>query len=168
MNITVSHTSTLFKYTGISFIAGSVTHGAFTGQRSIITAIIGVVFFVIGTVLENIGKTGRSQSWTRLLLIGIIGSVGLGLFTGGLQHFPDSPDRSVWVVPLGFIVSLIALYLTEGKEKIGRESFTKYALIGTIAVALLSYGALHLFDDHDDHDDDHHKGVVKVQPSKVE
>ena len=162
INITLSHTSTLLKYTGISFIAGSVTHGAFTGQRSIITAMLGVVFFVLGTVLEKTGESEKPQSLTRLLLIGIFGSVGLGLFTGGLQHFPDSPDRSAWVVPLGFLISLIALYLTEAKAKVGSAVFTKYALIGTIVVALASFAALHIFDDHDD---DHHTHDVKGHQS---
>jgi hypothetical protein len=38
----------------------------------------------------------------------------LDFFTGGLQHFPDSPVRSAWVVPLGFAVSVPALALSGG------------------------------------------------------
>ena len=42
-------------------------------------------------------------------MIGALFSIGLGFFTGGLQHFPDSPSRSAWVVPLGFVVSILAM-----------------------------------------------------------
>ena len=44
--------------------------------------------------------------------MGTLLSIGLGFFTGGLQHFPDSPARSAWVVPLGFAISILALMFT--------------------------------------------------------
>jgi uncharacterized cupredoxin-like copper-binding protein len=58
----------------------------------------------------------RSQNNTQSLLeslwVGTLLSIGLGFFTGGLQHFPDSPARSAWVVPLGFAISILALMFT--------------------------------------------------------
>ena len=57
----------------------------------------------------NNNSAGTRSSLTRTLLLGALLSVGLGFFTGGLQHFPDSPQRSAWVVPLGFFISIAAL-----------------------------------------------------------
>ena len=43
----------LLRYTGISFISGAVNHGFFSGERSLWTAAIGMVLFVLGAVLEH-------------------------------------------------------------------------------------------------------------------
>ena len=37
-----------------------------------------------------------NHGFLDLLGFGIVASIGLGFFTGGLQHFPDSPGRSLW------------------------------------------------------------------------
>jgi hypothetical protein len=42
------HASMLLKYAGISFISGAVNHGFFSGERSLWTAGVGIVLFVLG------------------------------------------------------------------------------------------------------------------------
>ena len=42
------HSAMLLKYSGISFISGAVNHGFFSGTRSLWTAAIGIVLFVLG------------------------------------------------------------------------------------------------------------------------
>ncbi|WP_020395012.1 cupredoxin domain-containing protein [Thiolinea disciformis] len=138
------HLAMVFKYAGISFIAGSVSHGVFSGSRSLLTAGLGIIAFVIGTVLEYryTPAEERSSLWSTLM-VGALLSVGLGFFTGSLQHFPDSPARSLWAVPLGFALSLIAFAL------INRNHFPpnakKYAAASLISVAALSFGAYSYF-----------------------
>ena len=116
MNFQTQHLATLAKYAGISFIAGAVNHGMFSEQRSLLTAAIGVVFYLIGAAMELKASNDGSKSWADLLGFGIVASIGLGFFTGGLQHFPDSPQRSLWVVPLGFFLSLLALYFVRPEQ----------------------------------------------------
>ena len=109
----LQHGAMLLRYSGISFISGAVNHGFFSEQRSLWTAAIGMVLFVLGAVLEHrMAADNADQPPTSLLqtlALGSLLSIGLGFFTGGLQHFPDSPARSSWVVPLGFFVSVLAL-----------------------------------------------------------
>lgn len=105
----------LLKYSGISFISGAVNHGFFSGERSLWTAAVGMVLFVLGAWLEHrsahAAAHARREGLLTTLVLGSVLSIGLGFFTGGLQHFPDSPARSAWVVPLGFVVSALALTL---------------------------------------------------------
>jgi len=118
------HGAMLLKYSGISFISGAVNHGFFSGERSLWTAAAGMALFVLGAVLEHRLAQDPSQAsrgLLRTLIIGSLLSIGLGFFTGGLQHFPDSPARSAWVVPLGFLISVPALAL-DGKHAWGRGS----------------------------------------------
>lgn len=111
------HASMLLKYAGISFISGAVNHGFFSEERSLWTAGIGIVLFVLGAWWEHHLTSKEAETPKTLLqtlLWGTLLSIGLGFFTGGLQHFPDSPARSAWVVPTGFFVSVIALAVSGG------------------------------------------------------
>ncbi len=105
------HSAMLLKYSGISFISGAVNHGFFSGERSLWTAAVGIVLFVAGAWMEHRSQN-NSESLIASLWVGTLLSIGLGFFTGGLQHFPDSPARSAWVVPLGFAISIVALMFT--------------------------------------------------------
>ena len=157
MSFPLSHISSLFKYTGISFTAGAITHGFFSGERAIWTAAFGITIYLVGGTLEKIANPDKDHSWTDVLAIGIVASIGLGFFTGGLQHFPDSPARSSWVVPVGFAMSLLAMYLMEGKGKVKIRLVLIYGAISLALVTAASVYALSYFNEHgsDGHSHDH-------------
>jgi len=170
MNFPLSHISSLCKYTGISFTAGAITHGFFSGERAIWTAVFGVVIYLVGGTLEKIANPDKDHSWTDVLAIGIVASIGLGFFTGGLQHFPDSPARSSWVVPVGFAMSLLAMYLMEGKSKVKMRSVLIYGVISLALVIAASLYALSYFNEHggDGHSHDHGIPAQVAVPSMKE
>ncbi len=138
MSFATTHTATLLKYGGISFIAGAVNHGMFSESRSLITASFGVFFYLLGSWLEMRLQDAQRLSWADVLGVGIVSSVGLGFFTGGLQHFPDSPDRSVWVVPLGFALSLLAMYYMDWRSRMSLNRLITYALFSIAVVSACS------------------------------
>ena len=151
--LNTQHLLSLCKYTGISFIAGSVTHGAFSGQRSFITAGLGVALFVASVLFERRqASAGDSSNWLAAIALGIVAAIGLGLFTGGVQHFPDSPSRSAWVVPLGFALSFIALVWGARPKLALRKKLWVYGLAGTAVVALLSFGLAKYLGEGAGHD----------------
>ncbi len=138
MTLATTHTATLLKYGGISFIAGAVNHGMFSETRSVITAAFGVCFYLLGSWLEMRVQDAERQSWADVLGVGIVSSIGLGFFTGGLQHFPDSPDRSLWVVPLGFALSLLAMYYMDWRTRMSVNRLVTYALFSMAVVSAAS------------------------------
>ncbi len=143
------HAATLLKYSGISFISGAVNHGFFSGERSLWTAGVGVLLFVFGAAMAHRLDDGLDQGWSHLwrtLLLGALLSVGLGFFTGGLQHFPDSPERSAWVVPLGFAISIPALAWSASYS--WRTTSTVYAVLAGVVVTAGSYGAWQWLERH--------------------
>jgi hypothetical protein len=76
-------------------------------------------FYLIGGYLEN--------RWGDLLGFCILTSIGLGCFTGGLQHFPDPPERSSWVMPRGFSLSSAATYFLEARGRTPLRVLASYA-----------------------------------------
>jgi uncharacterized cupredoxin-like copper-binding protein len=141
------HGIMLMKYAGISFISGAVNHGFFSGSRSLWTAAIGIVLFVTGAWLEHrASHETHPQGLFQSLFMGTLLSIGLGFFTGGLQHFPDSPARSAWVVPLGFLISVIALVST--LQLRWQRALWTYTLGLGIVMSGLSLVAYEVFDHH--------------------
>jgi len=155
MYFQIQHVTTLSKYAGISFIAGAVNHGMFSEQRSLVTAGLGVLFFLIGAYVENRSQGGEAVSWGDVLGFGILSSIGLGFFTGGLQHFPDTPQRSAWVVPLGFFLSLISLYFGKANARASAKAVLLYALGGGALVVAACVAALGLFNYAPPHEHEH-------------
>lgn len=139
MSFASTHIATLLRYGGISFIAGAVNHGMFSETRSAITAAVGVLFYLLGSWLDMRLQTDEKMGWADVLGVGIVSSVGLGFFTGGLQHFPDSPQRSVWVVPLGFVLSLLAMYWMAWRSRTSVKSLLVYGVFSCAVVVLASW-----------------------------
>jgi uncharacterized cupredoxin-like copper-binding protein len=149
-NFQQHHGAMLLKYSGISFISGAVNHGFFSGERSLWTALVGMVLFVLGAWLEHRWQPADSDTppsgLMKTLAIGSLLSIGLGFFTGGLQHFPDSPERSAWVVPLGFFVSVLALGLTAPRDWT-RAASVYVVVLGTLTT-VGSWGAWQWLKHH--------------------
>jgi len=137
-----------------------VNHGMFSEQRSLVTAAIGILFFLIGAYFESRSQGIEAVSWGDVLGFGILCSIGLGFFTGGLQHFPDTPERSVWVVPLGFFLSLVSLYFANTAERASAKAVLLYALGGGAVVVIACVAALGLFKDAPPHEHGHEDGVA--------
>jgi uncharacterized cupredoxin-like copper-binding protein len=116
---------------------------------------LGVLFFLLGAYVENRAQGGEAVSWGDALGFGILSSLGLGFFTGGLQHFPDSPQRSAWVVPLGFFLSLLSLYFGAAKERASAKAVLLYALGGGALVVAACVAALGLFNNAPPHEHEH-------------
>jgi uncharacterized cupredoxin-like copper-binding protein len=155
------HGAMALKYAGISFISGAVNHGFFSGMRSLWTAAIGVVLFIVGAWLLH-RKDEQVHALRDALVWGTLLSIGLGFFTGGLQHFPDSPERSSWVVPLGFVLSIWALAQSEHLPKNGR--FWRYGIISSALMTTGSVAALMLFQNNPQWmGGGHHHGPSDVQ-----
>jgi uncharacterized cupredoxin-like copper-binding protein len=140
-NFTRQHVAMLLRYAGISFISGAVNHGFFSGERSLWTAATGITLFVLASWADaRNGASGAGAGATsRVLIWGALLSVGLGFFTGGLQHFPDSPSRSAWVVPVGFVLSALAFMRLEPFRP--TRALAAYLVVASLAVGTGSWVA---------------------------
>ncbi len=129
MKFSRSHFSMLIKYIGVSFITGAISHGFFSGTRSLITGIFGIACFIVGTLIEE----NTSNTW-KTIIAGAVLAVGIGSVTGGLQHFPDSPERSLYIIPVGYVISVI-LFANIHNYTLTKKEY-KYIIISSIITLL--------------------------------
>lgn len=128
------HVALIIKYTGISFITGGLSHWFFSWERQIITSLVWVVFFIAWTLLE---QKPEERDYMRTIMFSSLLAVAIWALTWGLQHFPDSPSRSAWLVPAWFLVSIFA-YLALEKETFSKKIHLVYAWWGLVFFIILS------------------------------
>jgi uncharacterized protein (DUF305 family) len=143
MTYTRQHLSSVLWYIGIGFIGGSISHGVFSGTRSVITALIGICCFLLGEYLKE-----GEKNYKNLLIGWLLYSVAIGLVSGWLQHFLDSPMRSLWIVPLGWVISSAIYGYKEWLTHYNRiKSFGIWCVIAGFLWGLLYIWAHHLPQD---------------------
>lgn len=145
------HLISLLWYLGIGFIGGSISHGFFSGTRSIVMATLGIILFIISEYLKEWGK-----DYWHLIIGGLIYSVAVGMVSGWFQHFLDSPMRSLWIVPLGRLLSTIIFPYKEWIEFYDfKKSLFFWCIISLFLWAIL-YLALHILPESVFLNWDHH------------
>jgi len=128
------HVALVIKYTGISFITGWLSHGFFSGERQIITSLVWIWFFIVGTLLE---QKSEERDYMRTIIFSSVLAVSIWALTWGLQHFPDSPGRSLWIVPLWFLISVYA-YVSLEKENFMKKTHILYTIVWFILFIVIS------------------------------
>ena len=112
-NIILSYLSYLALFVGTAFISGAIVHSGAIEQipKYAVIGIVGVSLFLAGSFIqefilnrENLREEGVIKFFTFSLLL----SIGIGMVSGGTQHFSDFPIYSSYLIPLGLILSLIA------------------------------------------------------------
>ncbi len=129
------HTATLLQYIGIGLISGAISHGFFSGFRSLVTAVIGIIVFVVGLAYER-RLSGSNVDMGKVLLIGIIFSISTAMVAGGFQHFLDSPWRSAWIIPVGYFISLLVFREKESIKTSFTDAMGKALLVSAVVAVI--------------------------------
>ncbi|MET9514341.1 hypothetical protein [Streptomyces sp. NPDC002994] len=133
-------------YVGAGLISGAVVHHPMDPTRYSIIAGSGVLVFLVATVLNDIVLATEKPALSRMVRVlgtSTMLSFGLGMLSGGMQHFADLPDRCAVLIPLGIVLSFVAYFLKEDKRP-WRRIFGLMGLAVLIVTALTFAGLRHI------------------------
>lgn len=143
--------SHILRYVGVGLISGSVVHAGTLGGGSIqyvVLILLGVIAFVIGTILEERKKIEKSLF--KYVLISVILSLGVGMVSGGTQHYLDGPVYASFLIPFGLLVGYIAFILRDYKSKVTLKRIMGIVFFAAILFGVL-YGIAHSIPTLDNH-----------------
>ncbi|MET7714456.1 hypothetical protein [Streptomyces sp. NPDC005407] len=103
-------------FVGAGLISGAVVHHPLDPARYTRIAVYGVLVFLAATVLNEIVLAHHRPRLPRMLVVigaSLLLSFGIGMLSGGLQHFDDFPARGAVLVPLGITVSFVAYVIKD-------------------------------------------------------
>jgi hypothetical protein len=85
----------------------------------------------------------EANTW-KTILAGSILAIAIGSVTGGLQHFPDSPERSLLIIPIGYIISLY-FFASIHKYRFAKKEYI-YMGVSSILTLVLTIGTYLLIE----------------------
>ncbi|MCJ0874550.1 hypothetical protein [Streptomyces sp. AP-93] len=129
-------------FVGAGLISGAVVHHPLDPDRYTRIAAYGALVFLAATVLNEFVLTRERPGLPRLLLVmgaSLLLSFGIGMLSGGLQHFDDFPARGAVLVPAGLVVSFVA-YVIKDADTPARRIFSLVGLAVLVTAALAFLG----------------------------
>ncbi|TQE26140.1 hypothetical protein [Streptomyces ipomoeae] len=89
-------------------------HHPLDPTRYTLIAVIGAAVFLCATVLNEFILTRSRPSAPKVcgvVVASLALSFGIGMLSGGLQHFEDFPERAAMLLPFGLALSFVAYVL---------------------------------------------------------
>ncbi|MDJ0465877.1 hypothetical protein [Streptomyces sp. H27-C3] len=129
-------------FVGAGLISGAVVHHPLDPDRYTRIAAYGALVFLAATVLNEFLLTRERPGLPRMLIVigsSLLLSFGIGMLSGGLQHFDDFPARGAVLVPAGIVVSFIA-YVIKDADTPTRRIFSLLGLTVLTVAALAFFG----------------------------
>jgi hypothetical protein len=133
----------LAMFVGTGFLSGAIVHSGDTSQipRNAIIAAIGMCLFVVGsTFYEAVVLQHRITRRTlgSFLVFSSLLSVGIGMISGGVQHFTDFPMFAPKLIPLGLLLATFAFGFKHRVELHGRWWAVVAATSATLSLCLFA------------------------------
>ncbi|MCX5336707.1 hypothetical protein [Streptomyces sp. NBC_00140] len=129
-------------FVGAGLISGAVVHHPLDPARYTRIAVYGILVFLAATVLNELVLAHHRPGLPRMLVVigaSLLLSFGIGMLSGGLQHFDDFPARGAVLVPLGITVSFVA-YVIKDADTPWQRIFSLVGLAVFLAAAVSFVG----------------------------
>ncbi len=123
-------------FVGAGLISGGIVHYPLDRSFYAVVAAAGVALFLAATVLNEIvlrtDKVSLPQA-ARIIGASLLLSIGIGMLSGGIQHFTDFPVRAAVLVPAGLVLSFAAYMVRQGTR--GQHKRLLVAAGAVVAIA---------------------------------
>ncbi|KZL92909.1 YncE family protein [Clostridium magnum] len=126
-------------FLGMGLTSGSIVHMPLDPHKYTIVLFVGMGVFVVASLLNEIvidKKNLSIGSTIRLVIFSLCLSVGIGMISGGIQHFDDVAEYAAYLIPGGIILSFTS-FLLKNNIKLGiKKGLPLFAVVLTIALFL--------------------------------
>ena len=126
-------------FVGAGLISGGIVHQPLDPARYTTIALAGVGVFLAATVLNEFVLAAERPTGlraVRLIVASLALSLGIGMLSGGIQHFSDFPERAAILIPLGIVLSFLA-YVTRSASQPVRD-LCNWRGVGVVVVAAVA------------------------------
>lgn len=130
----------IIYFLGIGMTSSGIVLMPFNPMRYSIILGVGLSLFITGSVFNEvvIDKHNLSALQSiRLILLSLTLAIGIGMISGGISHFKESPSYVSFLIPLGIIISFTSFTLKNNFELAKKQKTITFAVV--IAFAILVF-----------------------------
>ncbi|WP_354637151.1 hypothetical protein [Kitasatospora camelliae] len=125
-------------FVGTGLLSGAIVHHPLDPARYTLIGAVGAALFLVAAIAAEMRQPGRL---TALRIVAVLGtsfglSFGIGMLSGGMQHFEDFPQRAAVLIPAGLLLSFVAFTLKEARRPLRRI----FGLLGAAVLIVCAAG----------------------------
>lgn len=126
-------------FIGTGFLSGSIVHFPLNPVRFSVLGILGAVIFVIASTVNEAffnENTFKAEGLVKVIFFSLVLSLGIGMISGGVQHFDEFPQYASMLIPFGIVISLVG-YLLKSNIKLHTNQMAKLGAFTAVLVLFL-------------------------------
>lgn len=137
----------IIYFLGIGMTSSGIVLMPFNVMRYSIILFIGLSLFITGSVFNEVVIDHHRMSaidTIKLVIFSLTLAIGIGMISGGISHFKESPKYVSYLIPLGIIISFISFTFKNSFKLSKKEKlivFTGVIILSVIAFIVLSLAA---------------------------
>lgn len=146
-------------FLGIGMTSSGIVLMPFNPLRYSIILTTGLLLFSTGTFINEFVIDRKQISLVKILKLVIVSlalAIGIGMISGGISHFKESPAYASFLIPLGFMVSIVS-FLIKNTYSLSKKQLRLFG-VGVLAVTITLYSSLSLAANHFFDDESTNKG----------
>ena len=136
-------------FLGVGLTSSGIVLMPFNPVRYSIILILGLSLFSLGSFVNEFvidKKKVSVMKVIKLITVSLTLAIGIGMISGGISHFKESPIYVSYLIPLGSIISIVSFVIKNSFELNKKE--IKTLAIYTIVVGVVLYGGLSIGANH--------------------
>ncbi|SHJ10324.1 hypothetical protein SAMN02745975_01296 [Geosporobacter subterraneus DSM 17957] len=130
-------------FLGIGMVSSGIVLMPFNYVRYSIILAAGLLLFSSGSYINEFvidKKEASIGKVLRLIVVSLTLAIGIGMISGGISHFKESPVYVSYLIPLGIVISFISYTIKNGYVLNKREKMI--FLTGILSIGLIAHVGL--------------------------
>lgn len=130
-------------FLGIGMTSSGIVLMPFNPMRYSIILGVGLSLFLAGSIFNEIVIDKRHLSAyesIKLVVVSLTLAIGIGMISGGISHFKESPTYVSYLIPIGIVVSFISFTIKNAFTLSKKEKLMLF--IGLVVMAIIVHFAL--------------------------
>lgn len=123
-------------FLGIGMTSSGIVLMPFNTVRYSIILGIGLSLFLAGSIFNEIvinHQKMTARESIKLITLSLTLALGIGMISGGISHFKESPIYVAYLIPMGIVISFVSFILKNNLKLPKKEQWLMYS--GIVAVA---------------------------------
>lgn len=126
----------IMLFIGTGFLSGAVVHFPINPSFFLVIGLIGVIIFTVASTVQEAvynKKNLKEEGIIPFIIFSVILSIGIGMISGGVQHFEEYPLYASSLIPTGIAISFITFVL-KNNLKLNMKQALFSLLVGGIVL----------------------------------